>query len=159
MNAMTMSASPALVQDNADAAMTVSELMTEIHRLTAAIGPAAVVTVTVTRRYALNNALITIFPGGFDVSVKCQHFDGPTFPAVFARAHEWAETYTRERSDSLVRRMAMAIIDLTDAFGEATDEALAERDFGNHEVAEFHEHACERAASMAGNRRFAVRFL
>jgi hypothetical protein len=133
-------------------------VVSEIDRLVAALGrPKADASVNIMRRAGPNKVFLMVYPDGIGVG-ETKFFDAPTVAEAFANAHIWAASHNQQRLDTLVRRLAMAIIDLTDATGEATAEMLAERDFRPGEIAEFHEFASARASSMAGNRPFAVQF-
>jgi hypothetical protein len=137
--------------------VTVSDMMAAMRVLASEISPNAECAFMVMYRYGGNHGLLTVYPSGIAAaSERCHHFDGFSFQETIAKARAWSVTYLQERSETLIRRLALAIIDLYDGEGRATVEALAKRDFKPAEILEFRDAACFRASSMAGLRPFTV---
>ena len=80
----------------------------------------------------------------------------PTWPEAIRAAHAYAATYAPVQRNASIRRMALAVISLTDEHGTCTEAALIRQKFTAAEVADLHELACERAGEMAGNQPFVV---
>ena len=80
----------------------------------------------------------------------------PTWPEAIRAAHAYAATYAPVQRNATIRRMALAVISLTDEHGTCTEAALIRQKFTAAEVADLHELACERAGEMAGNQPFVV---
>jgi hypothetical protein len=129
-------------------AMTVAEVLGEITRLKAAIGQAAEIYMSVGHRYDGNSVAITVWPNGMGSGAQPVHCNGKDWLDAFAHAHTWLETNGQELRESTIRRLALAIIDLTDRNGTATYKALIQCGFSREEIAEFHQTACDRAAKM-----------
>jgi len=81
-----------------------------------------------------------------------------TWPEAIRAAHAYALTIAHmvRRRNAKTRRMALAIISLTDEHGTCTEAELIQQGFTAAQVAELHEAACERAGGMAGNQPFVV---
>ena len=80
----------------------------------------------------------------------------PTWPEAIRAAHAYAATYAPVQRNATIRRMALAVISLTDEHGTCTEAALIRQNFTAAEVADLHELACERAGEMCQNGRFVV---
>lgn len=89
---------------------------------------------------------------------ETEHFKAHSWPEVFAAAQSWVATHQAVRRNAIVRRMALAVIELTDEHGACTETLLRGKDFTAAEVVEFHEAACVRAGEMTGNAPFSVIF-
>jgi transcription initiation factor TFIIIB Brf1 subunit/transcription initiation factor TFIIB len=85
-----------------------------------------------------------------------KHLKGRSWTEVFAAAYAWAQTRKAVRRNSLIRTMALAIIELTDEHGGCAERRLTAKGFSGEEIAEFHEAACARASEMCANAPFAV---
>jgi hypothetical protein len=160
MNTVILATSPAADLTAAPlavtASMTAAELLAATRELRAMIGPAAEITAMVMPRHTELSATLGVYPDGL-CKPNGKHFDGHDWPEVFALARYWIVDTERSRRNDIVRRMALTIIDLTDAWGGATEHRL-EKIFTTAEVAEYHEQACRRASLMAGNRPYQVTF-
>lgn len=89
---------------------------------------------------------------------ETEHLKANSWTEVFAAAHEWASTHKAVRRNAIVRRMALAVIEISDEHGACTETLLRGKDFAAAEIVEFHEAACVRAGEMAGNAPFSVVF-
>ncbi len=58
--------------------------------------------------------------------------------------------------NATIRKMALAVIELTDEHGKCTNRLLRNRQFTDADIAEFGDAACQRAAEMAGNAPFSI---
>lgn len=83
--------------------------------------------------------------------------------ATFAEALSKAEASVHEKAASLVaetiRKMALAIIEITADRGRCTDAALRVEGFTQTEIEAHHKAAVARAEEMAGSGPFSVAFL
>ena len=80
----------------------------------------------------------------------------PTWPEAISAAHAYAATYAPVQRNATIRRMALAVISLTDEHGTCTEIALIRQEFTATEVADLHELACERAGEMCQGAPFVV---
>jgi hypothetical protein len=99
---------------------------------------------------------VQIYPLGL-----CGHGDDqfirlPTWPEAITAARTWAATHHTVARDTLIRRLALAILDLTDQHGRCTEAMLRGRDFASADIREHHEAACARAGEMASGAPFRV---
>lgn len=136
-------------------AMTVPEVMAALKALAAEVGPKTEFGLNIMRRYSGNNVLLTAYVDGLS-SRDYHHFEGATFAEAIAKGRAWVQTFIAERRDTVIRKMALAIIDLTDQNGAVTDVALLERNFCADDIREFGEAACARASNMANLRPFVL---
>jgi hypothetical protein len=84
------------------------------------------------------------------------HVEASTWAELFeALPTKWRERQVELNAD-LIHQMALAVISLTEKFGECMDGALRGDGFSNDEVAEFGERACDKAGKMAANGPFAI---
>ncbi|WP_424140271.1 hypothetical protein [Roseomonas chloroacetimidivorans] len=98
-------------------------------------------------------AHISIYPLGVCGHGDDQFFKAETWPEAFKAAYEWASTRKPIERERAIRRMALDIIDITDAEGSCSAYALRRR--GSY-VEELVEAACQRAGEMSGNAPFSV---
>ena len=68
---------------------------------------------------------------------------------------KWQERQA-ELDAELVHKMGLAIISLTEKFGECLDAALRGEGFSDEEVTEFGPRACDKAGKMASNGPFKI---
>ena len=80
----------------------------------------------------------------------------PTWPDAIERARAWIATRGVVRRDALIRRMALAIIDISDRDGLCCERALVRAGFSAVEVAQHGADACARADEMCGGKPFAI---
>lgn len=137
-------------------AMTAAEIHTECVRLAKMIGGKAHVgTMTDNDDRPDQAATVSVYPTGVCGREK-QFIRAPTWPEAFAAAETWIVNNAVVHRDTMIRRMALAIIDLVDQHTRCTVADLTRRDFTADEVREFHEAACARAGEMAGSAPFSV---
>lgn len=134
--------------------MTAADLGSHAAALQTALGGKAEVYVSVGRR--TDAAMIAIYPLGIIGHGDDQHIYKPTWPEVFAEARRWIASHGTVSRDKRIRKMALAIIEVTDEHGRCTERDLSRRDFSWDEIRDFSAAACERASEMAGNAPFSV---
>lgn len=83
-------------------------------------------------------------------------FRAPTWPEVFAEVERHATTAAVVRRDTIIRKMALAIIELTDEYHLCEEAALIRAGFTLVEIEAHGYDACERASQMAGHAPFAI---
>lgn len=134
--------------------MTPKDIQTALNMLRKRIGGDAYVSVDIT--YG-NEPPISgcIYPRGITKSNRIG-IKADDWPEAITKLNEaWNES--RERlQDDLIKRMALAIIRLTEECGECTDQMLR-ADFGHGDVTAYLERAVEMADKMAANGPFSVR--
>lgn len=138
-------------------AMTARELMDACRKFSESFGPGTSVTALTSEApyHGGDMARLIVTPAN---TSKSQHFRAFSWPEAFQAAHVWASTHKAVRRNAIVRRMALAVIGLTDEHGACTETLLRGKDFTAGEIVEFHEAACVRAGEMAGNTPFSVVF-
>jgi hypothetical protein len=93
-----------------------------------------------------------------DSSTSLYHFvHGSTYSETFSKARAWAERDRTGYRDTLVRRMAVAVIDITAEHGHCVPALLRMKGFTDADIAALHEEACARASEIAGKAPFSVR--
>lgn len=141
-------------ETKADTALTVMEIQRKCDALRAIIGESASVVFMVdSRPIARDGAclLVDVMPGS-----KGQFFLGTDYDAPFAQAEAWALTNAAVARNSVIRRMALAIIEITDEHGACTVARLVGKGFAPAEIETHRASACARASEMAGNAPFEV---
>ena len=91
------------------------------------------------------------FPSG-----ETHYVHAAAWPEGIVEARAWIASRAVIRRDTLIRRMALAIIDLTDQYHLCDESALRRVGFTSAKIAEVGDLACWRAGEMAGNRPFAI---
>lgn len=138
-------------------AMTAVELLAECQSIAAEIGPKAELYASVNTGRNRKIASIGIYPSGIG-TYRHEWIYGATWHEVLAGAREWATNHKQVNRNSIVRRMALAVIEITDEHGRCDAARLKAKDFGADEIKEFHEAACQRASEMCANAPFVVVF-
>lgn len=136
-------------------AMSVSDLLAECRALASQMGPKAEVRVGVMARYGGNDAMVHIYPDGMARSLG-ETAEGKSWPEAFAAAQVWISTHKQVRRNNIIRKMALAVISITDEFGECPEARLRAADFSRDEISEFHQVACARASEMCASAPFSV---
>lgn len=80
----------------------------------------------------------------------------PTLAEMLEEARELVLGWHATRRNDLVRRLALAIIEITDEHTRCTQTLLRAKGFTQPEIDEFGDAACARASEMAGNQPFSV---
>lgn len=153
MNAIASITIPAELPPLADA-MSAADLIAHEKSIAATLGPKADTYASTNRHEA--GAHIMVYPDGICGKDRPHHFNAPAWPEAIRQAYAWASTRKTVWRDDLIRRMALAVIDLTDQHGKCTERLLRGRDFTRDDVIEHHEAACVRAGEMSGNAPFRV---
>ena len=136
-------------------AMTAADLWICEHVIASLIGGDARVMI-MTSGHAGQHVQVAVYPSGITRDRGRQTFSSSTWPEAIRAAHAYAATYAPVQRNATIRRMALAVISLTDEHGTCTEAALIRQNFTAAEVADLHELACERAGEMAGNQPFVV---
>lgn len=82
--------------------------------------------------------------------------DGATWREMVANCEAAIATRRVAHVNATIRKMALAVIELTDEHGKCTNRLLRNRQFTDADIAEFGDAACQRAAEMAGNAPFSI---
>jgi hypothetical protein len=137
-------------------AMTAADVQAHMKTIAVLIGhPKAHASASVsTPKYSAEKVCVSVYTN--DLYRDGMFFRADTWPQAIAAAYAWASTRAPIERDALIRRLALAIIDITDAHGECTERLLLTRDFRSDEIREHHEAACARANEMAAGRPFSV---
>jgi hypothetical protein len=137
------------------AAMSPADMHAACAALREMIGPPAQVYADVSAGpHADGHATVAVYPDGICHGTTAKRFRGMDWGALFEQARQWAVSYCVIAHDRALRRMALAIIDLTDQHGSCTADAL--RRAGHAVTPEMVEAACQRASEMSGNAPFRV---
>lgn len=81
---------------------------------------------------------------------------GETFREMLADCERNLAASAGQRRETLIRRMALAIIDIADEHVTVTAHLLRAKGFRDDEIKATHEAACTRASEMCGNAPFVV---
>lgn len=137
---------------------TAEQLIAEARRLTKLGGPTTFVSFGASFGPHSNDkkgAGLAVYPDDLLNSRTAKTFYG-TFPEMIAAAEEFIAGYAPAREAETVRRMALAIIDITDRLGGCSDTNLKADNFSLTEIGNLHVRACEAASRMSGNAPFVV---
>lgn len=136
-----------------EAAMTPAALGEQCDALADLLGQGASVRVGVSR-YAKVSYEVNISLEATGIPYKV--FFAPTWAEAFAQASAFAASQRVVLRNTLIRKMALAIIELTDEHGECAAIRLTGKGFSPANVAAYHQAACVRAGEMAMGAPFAV---
>jgi hypothetical protein len=136
-------------------AMTPKDLLAACREVNRLVGPKAETSISVVQMYG-DAGNVLLFIRNTPMAGISETIRADTWPEAFSRAREWATTHRAVHRNSIVRKMALAIIGITDEHGRCTEARLRGADFSREDIIEFHESACERATEMAGNAPFVV---
>lgn len=137
------------------AAMTATELMQRETEIAELVGGGCDVYIS-TSRDAVMPALVAIYPRGLCGHGDDQHIRAVDWPTAIAAARAWVTSQAVVNRNATIRRMALAIISLTDEYGACHRDALIRQKFSAGNVNEFQAAACERANEMCNGRPFVV---
>lgn len=135
--------------------MIATELHSELAAIKRDVGPHAYVSLSITADEGERPVYICIYPYGMVrnegyVHVRCADFE----EALHKIRAKWT-AYKERFSKTITRKMALAIIRLTDEFGECRDAALRD-EFDPGQIASFGKEACQLANTMASKGPFAI---
>ena len=88
-------------------------------------------------------------------TVEHQYGFVASWPEAIAAAQAWIAARPKVERNAIIRKLALAIIELTDENGRCTVAMLRAKGFDSDEIA-LHAEACQRASEMAGNSPFCV---
>lgn len=137
--------------------MTATDLLTGIINLRQKLAKSGTVSLAVGSDDT-SPATLLVRPEGYGGG-ECQIIYGKSWPEVFESARQWIEARKVTFRDSTIRKMALAVIELTDEHGKCTEAMLKRRQFSVEQIAEFHEAACQRANEMCQGAPFRVEFV
>lgn len=100
----------------------------------------------------------SLYPDGVSGATRPEYVHAATWSKLILETYAWIDAYKIISRDATIRKMALAIIELTDEHTKCTATMLGRKKFSNAAIAEFHEIACQRAGEMAGNAPFRVEF-
>ena len=138
-------------------AMTARDLELHEDALVKLLGKGAYVHISHTRRYSESGwAYVSMNPKGIcgpDSERVCVY--GETWPEAVAKAQAWIAARPKVERNAIIRKLALAIIELTDENGRCTVAMLRAKGFDSDEIA-LHAEACQRASEMCANSPFCV---
>ncbi len=77
------------------------------------------------------------------------------WPEAIRAAQDWIASRPKVERNAIIRKLALAIIEITDEHGSCTVSHLRNKGFDAGEIA-LHAEACERASEMCANAPFSV---
>lgn len=90
--------------------------------------------------------------------VRISRVKGETFAEMIASAEQAIRNWQVTRYNDVIRKLALAIIELTDEHTLCTETLLRGKGFSAADIVEYSERACARASEMAGAAPFRVLF-
>lgn len=134
--------------------MTPKEIQTELEAIRRDVGPSAYISLSITT-HDEKPVYIGLYPYGMTKNEGYLHVCGTFFADTINDLRDkWAE-YRASFAKTITRKMALAIIRLTDEFGECSDAALR-NEFDAGQVAAYGTDACELANTMAAKGPFVI---
>ena len=109
-------------------------------------------------RYGEDPISVAVYPNGVTREVAFR-LKAETFRDLFAQTRAKWEEFRTTHVRRTIDQMALEIIRLTDAQGEATDAALRALSFHGGDVKRYGARAAERATEMAGRGPFTLKTL
>lgn len=144
-------------------AMTAADLIDTLNDLRASLGTRAEVAVVLggyTCTYPGSPPIhMCLRPDGYGFGKTERTINGASWPEAMDAARQWIANYKITSRDTTIRKMTLAIIELTDEHGKCTSAMLTRREFSADQIEAFHELACQRAGEMCGNAPFRVEFV
>lgn len=140
--------------------MNEAELLAELNRLKGMVpGGNAWVNISLNAdRPRDSAAMVSFYPTGITKS-HGQHYEAPTFAEAIAKAEAGIRENSAAEIAEIVRKMSVAIMEITMESGRCTDAALRVEGFRQAEIEAHHAAAVARAEEMAGSGPFSVAFL
>lgn len=102
-------------------------------------------------------AHVCAYPNGISASLSIVG-EAATWEEAFNELHAKIIEQAAQRRAERIRKLALAIIDLTDSHNEATDSSLRQCGFSDTELKDLGSEACALADQMAGRGPFAIEF-
>ena len=139
-------------------ALTAAEIYEACKQIAASLGPKADVEAVVSAWAIVpkcTGASVGLHPNGLGQHGGTRIY-GDTWQAALAGAREWVAAYVPTRNDALIRRIAVAIIDLSEPGQALTVSALRLRGFTAEEITEHAEAACALATAKCNGALFSV---
>lgn len=139
-------------------AMTAFDVLANLRALNEKLGSRSASVTLVVGAYDKEPVYLAIRPDGYAAGAESHSITGKTWAHAIEAAANWIDQSQAVRRDTTIRKMALAVIELTDEHTKCTDAMLKRRDFSVDQIEEFHELACVRAGEMCGNAPFRVEF-
>ena len=140
-----------------DDRMSVAELYARCKKLRDACGAAAFVDISVVcSKDRPNPVSVAVYEDGICGHIKGRHFFAKDFTAAFAAAEAHVAGRALIRPAELIRKMALAIIEITDEHTKCTEALLRAKGFSAADIASTKDAACVRASEMCANAPFVV---
>lgn len=142
-------------------AMTANDVLTSIRDLAKRVGTKTAMVSVVISESTFSDAApiyLSIRPDGYASGSRPHTVNGNSWSEAFEAARRWIEQSKTVRRDTTIRKMALAIIELTDEHTECTAAMLKRREFSDEQIVEFHVAACVRAGEMCSGAPFRVVF-
>lgn len=135
---------------------TPAEVCAELTRLQKAVGTPNAHASIVLGNYGSADVSLYASWCGSAKEEKIGAFGGDTFSQMLQNAWIGLDAWRVTRKNDVIRRMALAIIELTDEHTECRQRDLERKGFSTADIAEYQERACARAGEIAGNAPFVV---
>lgn len=137
---------------------TAAELQAECRRISELISHRAELSVNISNyAYGKTVCRVTVYPFGIvGPSGSSKSFQGASFAEALGEAEKYAAGARDELQIAVIRRMALAVIDITDRLGGCSDSNLRTGGFTPDEITSYHIEACDAASRMSGNSPFVV---
>jgi hypothetical protein len=135
-------------------AMTARDVMAWERHLSSMLGSKGAVSL-VTSTSSAGCVHCWIRPHGYGIGQPEHTIWAPDWPSAIRAAQEWIANRPKVERNATIRKLALAIIELTDEHGKCTVAMLRAKSFDEDEIA-LHAEACVRAGEMAGNTPFSV---
>ena len=133
--------------------MTVKEIQAQMRELTKRIGPRADLSIYI--GHGEQPLWISLYPYGMTKEEGHLAFHADDFAEALDGINAAWDKYQEQFKATITRKMALAIIRLTDEFGTCTDAALRQ-EFDNGQVSSYGEAACALADTMAAKGPFGI---
>jgi hypothetical protein len=134
-------------------AMSARDLQAHETALAKELGPNASVNIAISDYEGW--VYISMNPHGVCNDTGREVIRGEAWPAAIQAAHNWVASRPKVERNAIIRKLALAIIEITDEHGKCTVEHLRAKTFISAEIA-LHAEACVRAGEMCQGAPFSV---
>lgn len=136
--------------------MSVAEMFAECVRLRDLCGKKAYVSLSASADdYRVSKFTVSVYEFGI-CEKPHEFFRGDDFAGPLAEAEAWINNRATVRATETLRKMALAIIEITDEHGSCSRRLLGIKGFSEADIDAVSGAACTRASEMAGNAPFSV---
>jgi hypothetical protein len=136
-------------------AMTARDILAWEKHLATQVGSKAHVAFTASNGGVERNVHWTVDPKGICNDEGRQYDWAPDWPSAIRAAQAWIANRPKVERNAVIRRLALAIIEITDERTKCTVHDLRAKGFDDDEIA-LHAEACVRAGEMANCAPFTV---